>query len=117
MGSNPKNITFRYVYPEDLRDFYVNGAFGGVTPRKEIYVHFYSERHPIPKTVTHKIKEDGTLGEPQSKETGGDVVRLIQASIVMDLKTAVGIRDWLNDRIALIDQADKEKPNGKKGRN
>ena len=36
MEEKPSEITFRYVCPEDLRDLYVNGIYGGVTPRNEI---------------------------------------------------------------------------------
>jgi hypothetical protein len=103
MEDMKKKITFKYVYPEDLRDLYVNGIFGGVTPRKEVYAHFYSERHPIPKKVVHSVEKNGTLGPEEGIELGGDVVRFIQASIVMDLQTAVAFRDWLNSRIKYIE--------------
>ena len=99
MGEKPKSITFKYVYPEDLRDLYVNGLYGGVTPRSEIYAHFYSERHPIPKTVKHEIDEKGILGPEISMERGGDVVRFIQASVVMDIMTATAVRDWITQQI------------------
>lgn len=102
MEQKPTKITFKYVYPDDLRDLYVNGLYGGVTPRKEIYAHFYSERHPIPKTITHDVKEDGTLGPEVNQEKGGDVVRFIQASVVMDLDTAISFQKWLSERIEYI---------------
>ena len=105
MGDDKGKITFKYVYPEDLRDLYVNGIFGGVTPRKEIYAHLYSERHPIPKKVVHSLGKDGTLGAEEEIEKGGDVVRFIQASITMDLDTAISFRDWLNGRIEYIQTA------------
>jgi len=105
-------ITFKYIYPEDLRDLYVNGLFGGVTPRKEIYAHFYSERHPIPKTVVHDInKKNGTLGPQIDVDQGGDIVRFIQASIVMDLKTAISFRNWLDGRIEFVQQSKDEEKN------
>lgn len=99
MGEIKNKITFKYVYPEDLRDLYVNGLFGGVTPRNEIYTHFYSERHPIPQKVVHSIEKNGTLGPEEEIEKGGDVVRFVQASIIMDLQTAISFRDWLDGRI------------------
>jgi len=57
MAKKINNVSFRYVYPDDLHDLYVNGLWGGVTPRNEIYVHFFSERHPIPKIVTHEVEK------------------------------------------------------------
>jgi hypothetical protein len=103
MAKMPDQITFKYVCPEDLRDLYVNGLYGGVTPRKEIYIHFFSERHPLPKKATHKIDEQGNLGEQLGVEVGGDVVRMVQTSIVMDPATAVSLRDWLNEKINFVE--------------
>ena len=103
-----KKFTFRYVYPSDLRDYYVNGAWGGLTPRDEIYMHLYSERRPIPKTITHEVKEDGLIGDEIDRKYGGDVIRLIQASVVMDVTVAIAIRDWLDSKIQIV-QGQKEK--------
>jgi len=97
-----KEVKFKYVFPKDLRDYYINGAWGGVTPRKEIHMHLYSERHPIPKALVYEIKDDGSLGDEGAKVFGGDVVRLIQTSVVMDVGTAEAIRDWLTDKIKFI---------------
>ncbi|MFA5181087.1 MAG: hypothetical protein WC405_07175 [Syntrophales bacterium] len=108
MGEKPNKITFKYVYPEDLRDLYVNGLWGGVTPRGELYVHFYSERHPIPKKVTHEITEDGALTGIADIQSGGDAVRLIQTSITMDVHTAVAFRDWLTKQIDEISSKGKQ---------
>jgi len=91
-----KKLAFKYVYPDNLRDLYVNGAWGGITGRKEVHIHFYSERPPIPKSVSHELNADSTLGKQIKEETGGDIVRLVQASIIMDFNTAVSIRNWLN---------------------
>lgn len=108
MGDIDDKITFKYVYPEDLRDLYINGLFGGVTPRKEIYAHLYSERHPIPKTVIHGINKNGTLGPEINVDKGGDIVRFVQTSIVMDLKTAISFRNWLDDRIKFVQEIKDE---------
>ena len=103
-----KKITFKYVHPDNLRDLFVSGVWGGFTGRKEIHMHFFSERQPIPKFVTHEMKDALTLGDLIKQETGGDVVRLIQTSIVMDIDTAVATRDWLTKMIEAV---------GKKGDN
>lgn len=108
MEKKPIQLVFKYVCPEDLRDLYVNGLYGGVTPRDEIYIHFYSERHPIPKKATHTLDKKGMVGKVGNMELGGDVVRLIQSSISMDVSTAVAFRDWLNERIDFINKQKKE---------
>ena len=114
MGEKPKSLKFKYVYPEDLRDLYVNGVFGGVTPRNEIHAHFFSERHPIPKSVTHELKENGSLGPEKSIEKGGDVVRFVQTSIIMDVGAATVLRDWLTQNIEFVKKMKMEETNGTK---
>lgn len=109
MAKKLENITFKYVYPDNLPDLYVNGLWGGTTPRKEIYVHFYSERLPIPKTIIHELGKNKTVGKPKSIEQGGDVVRLVQASLVLDVHTAIEFRDWLDRRIKFINKSKKIK--------
>ncbi len=115
MGEKPKHLKFKYVYPEDLRDLYVNGLYGGVTPRNELYAHFYSERHPIPKSVIHEITPGEKLGPEVSIEKGGDVVRFVQASIAMNLDTAIAFRDWLTNNIKFMtSNIEKGKVHGSK---
>ena len=99
MSEGKKEVSFRYVFPGDLRDLYVNGAWGGITPRGELYLHLYSERQPVPKTTVHEIASDGSLGAETGRETGGDVVRIVQTSVVMKVETARLLRDWLDERI------------------
>ena len=108
-----KEFTFKYVIPDHIQDCYVNGAYGGLTPRNEISMHLFCERHPIPKTIKHKVNPDGSLSKEISTEIGGNVVRLIQSSVIMDEHTAIAIRDWLSDR---INQIGDLKDKGKKGK-
>lgn len=101
-------LKFKYVVPDNLRDLYVNGLWGGVTPRAEIHMQFYNERIPIPNLVTCEVGEKGKLSEVD-RDIGGDVVRVVQSSLVMDYSTAVAVRDWLNDRIKLVEAEIKKR--------
>lgn len=94
-----KKLKYKYVVPENLPDYYINGAFGGITPRNEIHVHFFSERNPIPKEAVVEFEEKDGSVKNVSEKMGGDVVRLVQASLVMDIDTATRIRNWFDDRI------------------
>jgi len=107
-----KKFKFKYVIPDHLQDCYVNGAWGGVTPRREIHMHLYSERHPIPLEITHNVKKNGTLGKSKEVVMGGDVVRLIQSSVVFDLNTAIAIRDWLSNMIEALEKPEEGKKEG-----
>jgi hypothetical protein len=106
-----KEFSFKYVIPDHIRDCHINGAYGGVTPRNEIAMHLFNERHPIPKLETHKIKADGTLSDEKVLTKGGDAVRLIQASVIMNVETAKAICDWLNSKIKFIEDTEKNKKN------
>jgi len=108
MAEKKSNASIKYVYPEHLRDLYVNGLWGGFTPRHEMYIHFFSQRNALPKTATHEI-QDGKLGKEVSLETGGDLVRLVQASIILDKSTALAFRDWLNEMIAQMTEKKEDK--------
>lgn len=109
-SKNKKEFTFKYVIPENLRDFWSNGIWGGVTPRGEINMHFFNERAAIPNSEVYEIGEDGKLKTPPKIDKGGDIVRMIQASITIDVKTAIKIKNWLDDKIKFIEsQDDKEK--------
>jgi len=103
-----KELTFKYIHPDRLRDCYVNGAWGGFTPRKEIHMHLYSERHPIPKASIHKINDDGTFDKKGENELGADVVRLIQSSVVMNIETAISLRNWLTMMINSVNEKKEE---------
>lgn len=101
-------FVYKYVYPEDLRDLYVNGTIGGLTPRGELYMHLFSERHAFPKKMVCPIKDNKPDMSEAKVETGGNVVRLIQATIVMDINTAIAIRDWIDARIKEFSRWGKE---------
>lgn len=99
-NSVKKSLTFKYVLPDNLRDFYINGAYGGLTPRGEISMHLYCERNPMPINMTHTINKNGSLSKTTTSEYGADVIRLVQSSVIMDVGTAIAIRDWLDDKIS-----------------
>ncbi len=97
--SKDQTVKFKYIIPDNLKDCYINGAWGGVTPRGEIHLHAYSERNCIPKTCVHNVTKDGKLGEQIDMNAGGDYVRVIQSSLIMNLSTAKSLRKWLDDMI------------------
>lgn len=81
-------------------------------------MHLFSERHPIPKNVKHKVNKDGTLSDEIITLKDGDAVRLIQSSVILDVTTAIAIRNWLDDRIKSIETLEgqnKGKKQKKKG--
>jgi hypothetical protein len=68
----------------------------------------YSERTAIPRRVVHAPAKDGTLGEEISKELRSDLVREVEADVIMDLSVAISLRDWLDSRIRVLQQVAEE---------
>ena len=96
-------MKFKYVIPDGLRDYYVNGVHGSVHPQGLINMHLFSERIPIPKSIISKPDERG-IYEESEREFGADVIRLVQASILMEKGFAIVLRDWLNTKIDDVDK-------------
>jgi len=66
-------------------------------------MHLFSERIPIPKSIISKPDERG-IYEESEREFGADVIRLVQASILMEKGFAIVLRDWLNTKIDDVDK-------------
>lgn len=98
-----KTVKYKYVIPDHIQDCHITGAWGGLFQNGNFHMHLFNERPPIPKQVTVQHDEDGSASEVKA-ETGGDVVRLIQSSIIMDIGTAVSIRDWLDRMIKRFEE-------------
>jgi len=93
---------FKYIIPDHIKDCYVNGAWGGITPRGEIHMHPYSERHPIPMEHIYDIGKKGSMAEPGKTIKGADAVRVVQSSLIFDVQTAINIRNWLDGMISML---------------
>ena len=103
-------FTIKYIIPENLKDFHVDGAYVSATPSGNLNLHFFSERMPIPKETIHKKNTDGQILSAPETHSGCDVVRSIQTSIVADLNTAKAIRSLIDNSIKSIEESANGKP-------
>ena len=101
-------ISFKYIFPADLRELHVNGAYGGVVPDGSIRMGVYSERRAIPNCEKRVIKPDGTLAEIIEKEQKYDAVRIVQANLVLNVETAKSFVRWLNEKIEAYEEFQKK---------
>ena len=106
MNSNleeKKVVKFKYIFADDYNPVYANGVFGGVTPAGEIVINFYLERHALPISQSHHIKQDGTLdnnvfmNEPD--DLVSSMVRFIKSGVVLNLEGAKTVHSWLEKQI------------------
>lgn len=91
-------VTFHYVKSPQYRTMSVEGAWGSVSPTGAITMSVYSERLPIPKRITHTVS-DGGLADEVGRESREGVIREVEATMTMTLKTAIAMRAWLDERI------------------
>lgn len=59
----------------------------------------FKDRYHLPDVVEYDVREGGALGEEISRSVPEGITREIEANLVMNLNTAVVMRDWLTARI------------------
>jgi len=106
-------VTFHLIKSNYFRVVHADGAWGGITPRGLIEVNFYSERQPIPRSLTHSFSlESGELGQEikGARVSREGPVREVEVGVIMDLSCARAVRKWLDDKITALEGMAKEEP-------
>jgi hypothetical protein len=109
---DPKRLEFSYRESPAYRTVSVQGAYGGLTPRGDIFLGVYSERTHFPDTSILEIGPQGELGPEKFRITQG-VVREVQVGLMMDLNTAKSLQDWLKTHIETLEAALKAQKDSK----
>jgi len=108
-GSKTETVDFHYVKTGGYRTYHVDGVFGGMTPKGYIYMELFVERAPTPQIVSQEVNTDGTLGKETARQGKKGLIREVEAGVVVDLKTAELLRDWLTDKINHVIEMQKVK--------
>lgn len=109
--TGPSELSFHYVKSPDYREISCDGALGGVTPKKRIWMALYAERGPVPRVMTFKAEATGKPNEfkvddqvqPLRVETREGLVRHVEVTAYMDLEVAKALHRWLGQRIAQVE--------------
>jgi hypothetical protein len=109
MSSFQKKIRFKYVFDERYDPVYISGAMGGITPKQDIVVNFFFERHPVPYSETYTLDKKGMLAEKVSSEPLHDdetyqFIRTIKSGVVLNLQTARELKIFLEHHIRLLEE-------------
>jgi hypothetical protein len=102
----PGTVAFDYIKSNQFRVVHADGVWGGVTNQANVQIAFFSERQAIPRRIVHRVEEDGTLGPEIEEErvTRGGFVREVEVDVVMNLDTAIALRDWLTEKIGFAQE-------------
>lgn len=105
-------VKYKYKFSEEYNPVYVNGAHGGVAPQGEIILNFYLERHSIPRQQAYFVQDGRLAGESVDDALPRDYrdgfVRYIETGVVLNLKVAKDIRDFLDSHISFLENISPE---------
>jgi len=93
-----QQVTF--IKSSQFRVIYVEGAYGGLSPRGRISFALYNERTPIPQATEVGRNPDGNF-EEVLKDSKVGIVREVEAQLTMGLDEAAELARWLTERVAI----------------
>jgi hypothetical protein len=106
----PASIKFHYIKGNFFRVIHADGAIGGITPGRGIFLSLFSERGALPKVIEQALKPDGSLGDEVGRETKEGIVREVEIGIVLNSLTATKVADWLYRQVKILDESKPEQP-------
>lgn len=106
-------LKIKYIFSDDYNPVYVNGAYGGLSPRGDIVINFYFERQALPNIQTFEMHE-GKLGPEIIEERDpcdhlGSMVRYVSNGIILDYRNAKEIHRWLGTHIKSLENSNINK--------
>ena len=103
-------VTFKFTESQHHRVIHVDGAWGGITGQGLIHMDLFSEYKSPPDSVRVQL-EDGKLPKELTRIGGEEITREREVTAMLNLRTAVAIRGWLNQKIdelaALSEEAER----------
>ena len=94
-----KEIDIHYLKTLAYRSYHVDGIFGGITPKGKLYCELFIDRNVTPKKITHEVLPDSRVGKEIGREGKQGLVREVECGIILDIDTAISIRNWLDTKI------------------
>ncbi len=93
-----QKVSFRYKISPNFATYAIDGVHGGLTPKGEIIMNVFHERHAIPQKIVYEINPDGSLGEIIEKEEKKSIIRDVPFGLSISPATARLIAKWLNEK-------------------
>jgi len=91
-----------------FRVIHADGAIGGITPSRDIFLSLYSERGAIPTLIEQALNADGSLGKEIRRESKEGIVREVEVGVVLSSRAAKGIAEWLLKQAQILDASEPE---------
>ena len=94
-AGNPTKIKFFYEKGKYFRVAHVDGAIGGLTPARSIFVALFSQRSALPQTVEQQITPEGKLGTVIETMGKHGIFREMEIGIVVTPEVAEELAAFL----------------------
>lgn len=88
-------IDVHYIKNNDFKSIFVTGAYGGIAGSGLLNLNLFTERAPIPSSITYELIEGGFLGEEISRTSRDGIIREVQIGLLMDENTARSLISFL----------------------
>lgn len=95
-SDSKKRIKIKYEKSKDFRSVAATGAWGGVTPQREIICNFFIEQTKMPENIGLEVEIDtGKIKEIAHKIDVLEHIRELQVGVVMRPDIAKLVGEWL----------------------
>jgi len=103
---SPDKVRFVYHKPEDYKQYYVNGVYGGMTPRGELLCHFFVEYADIPAEERLPLLEgvpqlDKAMRVERIKHSPKEIVlrRDVRVGLIIPAHQISSVANWMLDKL------------------
>jgi hypothetical protein len=104
----PLSIKFHYLKGSFFRVIHVDGAIGGLTPSRDVFVSLFSQRAALPRMIELAVLPAGGLGGEISREGKEGIVREMEVGIVMSANAAHDLATFLLEQVKAINESTPE---------
>jgi hypothetical protein len=98
----PSAVRFHYIKGNLFRVIHADGAIGGITSSRGIFLSLFSERGAIPRIVKQAVNADGSLGGEISRTGKDGLVREVEIGVMLNEHSATEIANWLLKQAAIL---------------
>lgn len=104
--SSSSKVRIEYKKSHSFRVIHADGAYGGTSPRLNLFVAFYSERFPLPNVLTYETSISGApaIEVSSERESKEGIIREMEVGVTLDLNAAKGFLSWLTEQVSELEK-------------
>jgi hypothetical protein len=105
----PSSIKVHYIKSNLFRVVHSEGAIGGLTPSREIFVSLFNERGALPKVIEFAVSPEGNVGKEIGREGKQGIVREMEIGVLMSADAAKKLAEFLLNQVKMLHESEPEK--------